>query len=49
VGRKLTGSHWPSEREVALEVPIEATPSEATRLLESVPLWFHTFALNRER
>lgn len=49
VGRKLIGSHWPSEREVAMEVPIEATPSEARRLLESVPLWFHTFALNREQ
>jgi tRNA (mo5U34)-methyltransferase len=49
VGRKPIRSHWPSEREVALEVPIEATPSEARRLLESVPLWFHTFALNREQ
>lgn len=39
---------WPSERDVADEVPIDATVDEARRVLESVPLWFHTFALNRE-
>ena len=39
---------WPSEREVADEVPIEVDPAEARRVLQSVPLWFHTFALNRE-
>jgi tRNA (mo5U34)-methyltransferase len=39
---------WPSEREVAAEVPIEVDPAEAQRVLRSVPLWFHTFALNRE-
>lgn len=27
---------------------IDADPAEARRALESVPLWFHTFALNRE-
>jgi tRNA (mo5U34)-methyltransferase len=39
---------WPSEREVADQVVIDADPAEARRALESVPLWFHTFALNRE-
>jgi tRNA (mo5U34)-methyltransferase len=38
---------WPSEREVADQVVIDADPAEARRALESVPLWFHTFALNR--
>lgn len=37
---------WPSERELANEVPIGASPLEARRVLASVPLWFHTFALN---
>jgi tRNA (mo5U34)-methyltransferase len=40
---------WPSEREVADEVPIDIDVDETTRVLRSVPLWFHTFALNRER
>ena len=39
---------WPTEREVADELRIEVAPAEARRALESVPLWFHTFALNRE-
>lgn len=39
---------WPSEREVAWEVPMEATARQARHVLGSVPLWFHTFALNRE-
>jgi len=39
---------WPSEREVADQLPIEVVPAEAGRVLRSVPLWFHTFALNRE-
>jgi tRNA (mo5U34)-methyltransferase len=38
---------WPSEREVADQVVIDADPAAARRALESVPLWFHTFALNR--
>jgi tRNA (mo5U34)-methyltransferase len=47
VGQRWIGEDWPSEREVAWEVPIEATPLQARRVLEAVPLWFHTFALNR--
>jgi tRNA (mo5U34)-methyltransferase len=39
---------WPSEREVADQVVIDADPAAARRALESVPLWFHTFALNRQ-
>jgi hypothetical protein len=39
---------WPSERVVADQVPIDVAPAEAERVLRSVPLWFHTFALNRE-
>lgn len=38
---------WPSEREVAAEVPIEVAADRACRVLDSVPFWFHTFALNR--
>lgn len=37
---------WPSERELADEVSIGASPLEAQRVLASVPLWFHTFALD---
>jgi tRNA (mo5U34)-methyltransferase len=44
--RLSTGVRWPSEREVADEVPIDIGVDPATRLLTSVPLWFHTFALN---
>ncbi len=40
-------NQWPSEREVADEVPIDIERDQATRELGSVPLWFHTFALNR--
>jgi tRNA (mo5U34)-methyltransferase len=39
---------WPTERQVADELRIEVAPAEARRVLRSVPLWFHTFALNRE-
>lgn len=39
---------WPSEREVAAAVPIEATAGEAREVLSSVPFWFHTFLLNRD-
>jgi tRNA (mo5U34)-methyltransferase len=37
-----------AERAVADLLPIEADPEVARRVLERVPLWFHTFALNRE-
>jgi tRNA (mo5U34)-methyltransferase len=46
--RSSTGVRWPSEREVADEVPIDIDVDQATRVLTSVPLWFHTFALNRD-
>ena len=36
-----------AERAVADLLPIEADPAAARRALERVPLWFHTFALNR--
>jgi tRNA (mo5U34)-methyltransferase len=44
-----TNTRWPSEREVADEVPIDFDGDQATRVLRSVPLWFHTFALDRDR
>jgi tRNA (mo5U34)-methyltransferase len=34
-----------AERTVADLLPIATTPEEAVRLRDSVPLWFHTFAL----
>jgi tRNA (mo5U34)-methyltransferase len=37
-----------AERAVADLLPIEADRAAARRALERVPLWFHTFALNRE-
>jgi tRNA (mo5U34)-methyltransferase len=37
-----------AERAVADALPIGADPDEARRVLEQVPLWFHTFALNSE-
>jgi tRNA (mo5U34)-methyltransferase len=37
-----------AERAVADLLPIEADPAAARRAIERVPLWFHTFALNRE-
>ena len=39
-------AEWPSEQEVADQVPIQADPIEARRTLAAVPLWFHTFSLN---
>ncbi len=39
---------WPSEREVAAAVPIEAAAGDAREALSSVRFWFHTFALNRD-
>jgi tRNA (mo5U34)-methyltransferase len=36
-----------AERQVADLLPIEADPAEARAVLEEVPYWFHTFALNR--
>ena len=35
-----------AERAVADTLPIGADPEEAARVLATVPLWFHTFALN---
>jgi len=37
-----------AEQEVADLLPIEASPQEARAVLDQVPFWFHTFALNRE-
>lgn len=37
-----------AERAVADLLPIDADPAAARDVLERVPLWFHTFALNRE-
>jgi tRNA (mo5U34)-methyltransferase len=37
-----------AERAVADLLPIEADSAAARHALERVPLWFHTFALNRE-
>lgn len=42
-----TDLSWPSERELAAEVPIEVDAEQARNVLDSVPFWFHTFALNR--
>jgi tRNA (mo5U34)-methyltransferase len=36
-----------AERQVADLLPIEADPAEAEAVLDQVPYWFHTFALNR--
>jgi tRNA (mo5U34)-methyltransferase len=36
-----------AEREVADLLPIEADPAEADAVLDRIPYWFHTFALNR--
>jgi tRNA (mo5U34)-methyltransferase len=36
-----------AEREVADLLPIEADPPDARAVLDDVPYWFHTFALNR--
>ena len=36
-----------AERQVADLLPIEAYPAEARGVLDRVPFWFHTFALNR--
>lgn len=38
---------WPSEHEVADQLPIECAPDVAMSLLETVPFWFHTFSLNK--
>ncbi len=37
----------PAERQVADLLPIEADTAEARAVLNEVPFWFHTFALNR--
>ncbi len=36
-----------AERQVADLLPIDADPAEARAVLDDVPFWFHTFALNR--
>src|SRR5437016_7422927 len=36
-----------AERQVADLLPIEVDPALARATIESVPFWFHTFALNR--
>ena len=51
-GRCASGTgeavHLPraAEREVADLLPMEADPADARGVLESLPFWFHTFALN---
>jgi len=37
----------PAERAVADMLEIEAAPADARAVLDAVPFWFHTFALNR--
>jgi tRNA (mo5U34)-methyltransferase len=37
-----------AERQVADVLPIDAEPGEARAVLDQVPYWFHTFALNRD-
>ena len=37
-----------AERAVADMLPVGAAPDEAARVLDRVPMWFHTFALNPE-
>lgn len=37
-----------AERAVADTLPVGADPDEAARVLDRVPMWFHTFALNPE-
>jgi len=36
-----------AEIEVADQLPIEADPRDANAVIDEVPYWFHTFALNR--
>ena len=38
---------WPSEHEVADQVPLDLDEDTARRILGEVPFWFHTFSLNR--
>ncbi len=37
-----------AERRTADLLPIDARPEDARRVLDEVPLWFHTFALNHD-
>ena len=37
-----------AERQVANLLPIEAVPADAEAVLDEVPFWFHTFALNED-
>jgi tRNA (mo5U34)-methyltransferase len=48
VAGRVLGVVTDAERAVADLLPIEAEPAAARRALARVPLWFHTFALNRE-
>ena len=48
VDNSNTNTRWPSEREVADEVPIDIDVDHGNPVLTSVPLWFHTFALDRD-
>lgn len=43
---ELVAQTWMTETEVADQVPIDCEPAAAVRALDTVPLWFHTFALN---
>jgi tRNA (mo5U34)-methyltransferase len=38
-----------AEKEVADLLPLEADPGRARAVLDEVPFWFHSFALNREQ
>ncbi len=42
------GGDWPTEHQVADQVTIGADLATARRILDEVPFWFHTFALNQE-
>src|SRR5258707_8736496 len=44
-GRRLVVTE--AERQVADLLPIGVTPGVARAIVEAVPFWFHTFALNR--
>ena len=44
---EAVGPPTAAEREVADLLPIEADPAAARAVLDGVPFWFHTFALNR--
>lgn len=41
-------ARWPTEHEVADELPIECAANVAAEILETIPFWFHTFSLNKD-